>query len=55
MTPIPQEWIRDYVDKLIEVARTFDNGPMRQAAADRANYIMDMVRQFQLEKKENIK
>jgi len=45
MTPIPQEWIRDYVDSLIAVANNFD-GTMRDAIAARADAVLDMVKAF---------
>jgi hypothetical protein len=47
MVDIPQEWIRDYVDQLIEVAKTFPpHSVMKQAAMVRAEYIMDLVEAF---------
>ena len=48
--PIPQEWIREYVDKLIETSAYFDeSSPMRRAATDRADAVMDMVKEFRRE------
>jgi hypothetical protein len=48
MKPIPQEWIRDYVDKMLSLAATLpENSLMREAAALRAEHIMDMVKAWQ--------
>jgi hypothetical protein len=48
MKPIPQEWIRDYVDKMLLLAARLPEGsPMRAAAALRAEHIMDMVQAWQ--------
>jgi hypothetical protein len=45
--PIPQEWIRDYVDKLVHTARDLpEKGRMRNAVLLRADHIMDMVDAF---------
>lgn len=46
MKPIPQEWIRDYVDSLVKAAESFGDTAMGRAAADRASHIMDMVEAF---------
>ena len=44
---IPQKWIMRYVDELIEAAKMFGPGsPMSNAAAMRADHIMDMVQAF---------
>lgn len=45
MTPIPQEWIRRYVDHLLEFANKCENksNPMAVAAMLRADHIMDLV------------
>lgn len=44
MSAIPEEWIKQYVDKLLTLAGRFDSGPMRDAAAMRADHVMDMVK-----------
>lgn len=41
--PIPSEWIKKYVDTLLEAAKGFGPGLMRDATALRANTVMDMV------------
>jgi hypothetical protein len=47
MKPIPQEWIKEYVDKLIEVAKAFDHkSDMHKAVLLRADYAMDLVKSF---------
>ena len=47
MKPIPQEFIRDYVDSLIAAAKMFPEGSvMRTSALLRADYVMDMVKAF---------
>ena len=47
MDPIPQEWIRDYVDSLLEAAKEFGaDSRMAQAAMQRADTILDMVKAF---------
>ena len=40
---IPLEWIKHYVDRLLETAEKFQEGPMRDAALLRAEHAMDMV------------
>ncbi len=46
--PIPQTWIMQYVDKLLNMAQRLpENSPMRTAAALRAEHAMDMVKAFQ--------
>ena len=46
MKPIPQEWIKAYVDQLIEAAKLFGDTVMGKAAIERAHSIMDMVKAF---------
>ena len=47
MKPIPQEWIRDYVDQLMEAAKLFDEGSaMREGALAKADAVMGMVEAF---------
>jgi hypothetical protein len=44
---IPQEWVKNYVDKIIETAKLFDeNSVMRKACLERAAHILDMVEAF---------
>jgi hypothetical protein len=45
MKPIPQEWIKGYVESLIEAAKLFD-GTMQASIAARADAILDMVKAF---------
>lgn len=40
---IPQTWVRDYVDKLLELAARLPEGGMRQATLSRAEHAMDLV------------
>ena len=44
--PIPQEWIRDYVDQLIAASKLFGDSRMGNAALERADHVMDMVKSF---------
>lgn len=42
---IPEEWIKEHVDKLLDMASKFDNNsPMREACLLRAEYYMDLVK-----------
>lgn len=44
---IPQEWIRNYVSSLLNVARTFPAGSDTQASAmTRAEFAMDLLKAF---------
>ena len=48
MKPIPQEWIRSYVDMLLKTAALFPAGSeMRTAALLRADNVLDLVKAFQ--------
>jgi hypothetical protein len=40
---IPEEWVRDYVDQLLAVAASFQDGAMKASAALRAEHAMDLV------------
>jgi pyruvate dehydrogenase complex dehydrogenase (E1) component len=40
---IPQEWINQYVDKLISAAEQFGEGAMRKTILERAEHAMDLV------------
>jgi hypothetical protein len=49
MQSIQMEWIKDYTEKLIKIAMTFDGGSaMQKSVIQRVEYIMDMVQAFQL-------
>lgn len=44
---IPQEWIKNYVDKLIRVAKELpENSVMQSSLILRADAVMDMVAAF---------
>jgi hypothetical protein len=44
---IPQEWIKNYVDALINLSKELDvGGPMHEACLLRADYVMDLVKAF---------
>jgi hypothetical protein len=48
LKPIPQKWIKEYVDSLIEAAKSFGlESKMSQSAMVRADAIMDLVKAFQ--------
>lgn len=48
MKPIPQEWIKNYVDQLCRAAQLFEkNTTMHTAPLVRADAVMDMVKAFQ--------
>ena len=42
--PIDQEWIKRYVDQLLEAAGTLQNGPMRDVLLQRADHALDLVK-----------
>lgn len=42
--PIDQEWIKKYIDQLLELAGKLPTGPMRDACLLRADTVMDMVK-----------
>ena len=44
MDKIPEEWIKDYVDKLLFMAAKLDVGPFRDAILLRADHAMDLVK-----------
>ena len=49
MPDIPQEWIKNYVDKLIRVAEDLpENGVMQNALMLRADTVLDMVVAFRV-------
>ena len=41
--PIPQKWIRDYVDAFLRLAMELNPGSMRDAVTLRADHAMDLV------------
>ncbi len=43
MTSIPIEWIKNYIDQLLAVAKQLDPGPLQDATLLRADHAMDMV------------
>lgn len=44
---IPQNWVRNYVDQILVMAKQFeDASPMRAACVMRAEYAMDLVKAF---------
>jgi hypothetical protein len=44
---IPEQWIRQYIDKLLTVAQTLEqDAALKQAMTDRATHIMDMIAAF---------
>lgn len=44
---IPQEWIKKYIDELLEATKHFGpDTPMGQACMLRAEHIMDMVKAY---------
>lgn len=47
MRDIPQEWIRKYVDKLMDVAKTLQpHSAMQASLLNRADVVMDLVKAF---------
>lgn len=42
--PIPQEWIKNYVDMLLRGAGKLEPGKMQDAILSRADYTMDLVK-----------
>lgn len=47
MTPIPQEWIKQYVDDLLAFAeRLTESNLLRNACLLRADHAMDLVKAF---------
>lgn len=50
---IPEKWIKEYVDRLINIAKEFNDGPMRNAAGLRADHIMEMVEAWREHQKKN--
>lgn len=46
MKPIPQEWIKNYVDSLMNYAEKIPEGPMRQGVLLRIEHVLDLVKGF---------
>lgn len=47
MKSIPDQWIKEYVDKLIDLAKTYDHDNiMYQAILLRVHSVLDMVEAF---------
>jgi len=46
MEPIPQEWIKRYVDQWLELAGRMKPGKMQDAALLRADHAMELVKAF---------
>lgn len=44
--PIPQEWIKKYVDQMLDLAKKLGPGPMQDACLLRADHAMDLVKAF---------
>lgn len=49
--PIDPEWVKKYVDQLLECARKFNTGPMRDAMLLRADHVLDMVKAWKERKR----
>jgi hypothetical protein len=47
LKPIPQEWIKNYVNQLIDVAASLPEGKLRDATILRADHAMDLIEAFQ--------
>lgn len=41
---IPEDWIRDYVDQLLDFAGGCPEGGLKQAVMLRADHVMDLVK-----------
>ena len=47
MRDVPQEWIRNYIDQLLDIAKQLDSDSSLQAAVlSRAEHAMDLVKAF---------
>ena len=45
-TAIPEKWVKEYVEKLLETAAKFPRGRMRKVTLLRVDHIMDMVEAY---------
>lgn len=43
MNAIPEDWIKDYVDTLIQAAQRLEPGGFRDAILSRADHALDLV------------
>ncbi len=43
---IPEQWIKESIDTMLEIAAKFNDGPMRKAAMLRAEHAMDLVKAY---------
>ena len=43
---IPQEWIKHYVDQLLDVATKLETGGMRDAVLLRVDNVLDLVQAY---------
>jgi hypothetical protein len=46
MYDIPQDWIKGYVDQLLEIAKKLETGPLKDATLLRAEHAMDLVKAY---------
>lgn len=54
MKAIPEKWIRNYIDQLLDVAKGLpENSLMREAILLRADHTMDMVKAWQEAEQQN--
>lgn len=44
---IPIDWIRNYVNQLLDIAGKLPQGPLRNATVLRADHAMDLLQSFQ--------
>lgn len=49
---IPEEWIKNYVDSLLQAASTLEIGKMRDAVLLRADNIIDLVKAYRSSSKD---
>jgi len=52
MNAIPEEWIKKYIDGLLEGAQKLEPGNFRDAIVLRAEHAMDLVQAYHESKKE---
>ncbi len=46
MKPIPQEWLKNYIDTLLKLAGELPPGGLRDATLLRVDHAMDLVKAF---------
>ena len=49
--PLDPEWIKKYVDQLLEGAQKLQAGPLRDALLLRADHVMDLVQAWKERKR----